>query len=98
MFYEGINEYICSEGHYSVEDIYYSSGFCSVCNKSAVFCCSVDYTNGYEEDNPQTHYGTKEEISYDDVWKIDHYGNKYALKLKKYKPINGPGLNEWKKL
>lgn len=93
MSYEGYNEYLCENGHYNVVDCYYDDIKICSCNSKMKYYHSVDITNGYEENNPSTFPAEKTEIGFDDIWNKDHYGNKYAIKRMKYKPVKN-----WRKM
>lgn len=104
MSYEGYEEYICPDGHHWIVDasimLYgeqsekIQATMCPECKKMAFYHCSVDETNGIEEDNPYTLPGPKEEIGFEDKPMTDHRGNKYFLKIDKYRPILASG--RWK--
>lgn len=96
MSYEGYEEFICPNGHHwGVDASVFNYGnleereqayVCPHCKEKAKYACSVDETNGYNENNPWTFSGPKEEIGFDDEWHQDHYGNKYAVKIPKFQP------------
>ena len=98
MSYEGYVIYLCEEGHKSSFDAYadlakddYSCKH-NNCNKPFVWCQSIDQTNGYFQDDPSTYERNLEVKGFDDIWKEDHYGNKYAVKLLKFTiPNDKPG-------
>jgi len=101
MSYEGYQEKLCSNGHLSYSsDIYgdfiesESPLVCSFCKAPFVFSHEVDETNGVlfdDNDNelPHTIPFPFKEIGFDDIWKEDHYGNKYAVKILKYEIPSG---------
>ena len=90
MSYEGYVEFICSNGHYMTLDAYdHLPRECSKCGSTSAHYHDVVQTNGIEEDNPSTFSSPKEEDGFEDEWHIDHYDNKYATKILKYRPI-GP--------
>ncbi len=98
MSYEGYIIYLCEDGHKSSFDAYsdYTEGnkVCAQnsCGKKFVWCQSIDQTNGYFADDPSTYERELEVSGFDDIWKEDHYGNKYAVKLLKFTiPTNKPG-------
>jgi len=99
MSYEGYIEFICPNGHYHfVDDGYEAEQYkklieCQICHTRPIFFHQVDVTNGYDESHADTCNAEKEEIGFDDQWHSDHYGNKYATKIFKYKPIG----NSWLK-
>lgn len=64
----------------------------------AEWYCSVDYTNGYDENDESTHEPFSSVIGELDDWKEDHYGNKYAVKIFIYEPDSGEGFNQWRKV
>jgi hypothetical protein len=93
MSYEGSEEFICSNGHYSVHNCYLGLPTkCPVCDSTSGHTHFIDETNGYEENDPSTYPAPSESVGFDDDWKVDHYGNRYAVKIHKYRPV---GL-EWK--
>lgn len=49
MSYEGYEQVICVNGHYSVVDCYMAENPCSVCNCAIAWDNPVDTTNGGEE-------------------------------------------------
>lgn len=91
MSYEGYETFLCEKGHVW----YHSAGLdygehgntCSVCLNAPKWECSTDQTNGYYEDEPGTHPPSMREIGFEDQWHVDHYGNRYALKVMKYEPV-----------
>ncbi len=91
MSYEGYTEYLCSNGHLSSLDAYFEAArLCTRCNAKIVFAHDVDETNGvgYDDEGnemPGTIGYPFEENGFDDIWHKDHYGNKYATKLIRYK-------------
>jgi hypothetical protein len=98
MSYEGFTEYLCEDGHLSAKELFESYGATQEeiinhhtceCGKLFKWRWEVDLTNGFLEDYPQTRPGPKKEIGWDDVWHKDHYGNKYATKLHRFKPLTG---------
>ena len=95
MSYEGYVIFLCEEGHKSACDAYESIGdFCkhNNCNKPFVWSQGIDQTNGYYKDDPNTFERKLDVVGFDDIWKTDHYGNKYAIKLLKYAiPEGKPG-------
>lgn len=103
MSYEGYEVYLCRNKHmytenanmFCSEDNEGDSDLCPYCNAPPAYNCSVDTTNGYDENDPSSHEPTVEEVGFTDIWKEDHYGNKYAVKLMHYKPVTGFGMNKW---
>lgn len=97
MSYEGYTERLCVLGHLSRFNAYFDffgedeKPKCSHCGNEFMFSHSVDQTNGveYMEDGVTPHLGTVgypfEENGWEDMWHTDHYGNKYATKLYRYK-------------
>lgn len=92
MSYEGQTFYLLKDGRLRVTDCW------SDAPPDAEWYCEVDNTNGYLENCPQTHEPTMNEVGFIDHWREDHYGNRYAVKSSRYAPVNGPGLNEWRKV
>lgn len=71
MSYEGVEQFICPTGHfYEIDssEITYGNADCKcpMCESEPAIVCSVDYTNGYYEDDPRTFDGPKEEIGFED--------------------------------
>ena len=100
MSYEGVEQFICPAGHFYEIDsraLMYGDAVCEcpVCTATPVWVCSVNYTNGYYEEGPQTYSGPRQEIGFEDDWKVDHYGNKYAVKILLFKPVLE--TNRWEK-
>lgn len=88
MSYEGYTEYLCAAGHYSSQNVYDGDlKECPHCGARLAFSHEVDETNGYDESHPYTCDAPKEEIGFDDVWHVDHYGNRYTTKLARYRPL-----------
>lgn len=98
MSYEGVRQMICTNGHkwevdesiltYGAQSDVVKAHVCTFCKAMAEWQCEVDYTNGYDENDPRTYSGPVENIGFDDDWKVDHYGTRYALKVEKYRPGN----------
>ncbi len=91
MSYEGYEEKLCENGHLSSCDAYKQKNIdtCGFCKKSFVFIHNVDETNGpfYLDDgtpHPDTIPYPFKEIGFDDDWKEDYYGNRYAKKVPRY--------------
>jgi|688.fasta_scaffold177310_2 hypothetical protein len=107
MSYEGVEEFICNKGHYWTLDagvLHYDfldnmrimeKVACPHCKETPAYTCSVDETNGYDPNLPCTFHGPKIEIGYEDIEMQDHHGNKYFVKLERYKPDNS--TNRWRK-
>lgn len=96
MSYEGYTQHLCRFGHLTEQDAMEAMYIeavenCSRCHSPFIFRHGVDQTNGieYQEDGetPQPYcVGYPfEEDGFEDEWHIDHYGNKYATKIPKYK-------------
>ena len=98
MSYEGYEQFICEDGHYTVMGPHYFDIPACDCGKRMKWNCSVDITNGFEEDAPWSKPGIFEEVDWIDQWKVDHYGNRYAEQTCLYIPINKEGENEWRLL
>ena len=100
MSYEGYAEYLCANGHYkSTADDDGSKG-CRHCDAAWAYWHPVNETNGYDPVDTETYEAAKKEDGYDDIWKVDHYGNKYAEKILRYRPVTpeeeGEYDNFWK--
>lgn len=92
MSCEGFDAHICKKGHYYEHGFFDPAvGFdhpnCPVCGEAAEFFCSVDETNGVILDETGTFVPDKLETGFTDKWQVDHYGNKYAVKVITYKPV-----------
>lgn len=88
MGYSGYTEYLCENGHYFTRDCWDSKpSVCPYCQSFIKYFHSVDTTNGYDEEYPDTCRAEKNEIGFDDTWHDDHYGNRYATKRLRYKPL-----------
>jgi hypothetical protein len=50
MSYEGVEEYLCENGHHTVRDVYdrIDDGYCPICRGLIVTVHNVDETNGAE--------------------------------------------------
>lgn len=89
MSYEGYVSYLCQRGHLHTRDAYVDPpAFCPDCDAPFEWERHTDETNGPIEDDPATHPAALEPNSWDDVWNTDHYGNRYATKLWKWKPAD----------
>lgn len=87
MGYSGYTEYLCETGHYFVIDCWDEpAAKCKTCSKKIKFCRGVDTTNGVDLDLECTYPAKREEIGFEDIWKTDHYNNRYATKRILYKP------------
>lgn len=95
MSYEGRDFYILKDGSLVVHQESYGM---VPPPDNVEWEAHVNDTNGYEEDDITTHEPKYEEISFREEWKEDHYGNKYAVKIPIYGPVNGPGCNPWRRI
>lgn len=87
MSYEGYVEYLCERGHLSGADCYDDDLKVCRCGAPMAFRHAVDQTNGEIDDDPHTMPAPVREIGFDDDWKNDHHGNRYAAKLVRYEPV-----------
>lgn len=88
MGYSGYREYLCAAGHYSTQNVYDDDlKSCPHCEAPLAHFHGVDQTNGYDESEPYSCDAPKEEIGFDDVWHVDHHGNRYATKLLRFRPV-----------
>ncbi len=95
MSYEVINEWLCKSGHYLVTDAYDNDpSECDKCGAPMAFAHSIDQTNGYEEDNPDTYPALKTLLGSTDIWHTDHYGTRYATERQRYAPKD----DTWRKV
>lgn len=91
MSYEGYTTFLCANGHeWTVDALDLTMGegdtICPHCSARKAFYRDTDETNGFEKRNPRTHAPKLLEDGFDDFWKQDHYGNRYAVKVPKYRP------------
>lgn len=86
MSYEGINEWITEKGFYLVTGCYDDPPVLEEGDRLS-WRHAVDFTNGIEEGSNCADYAKKEMLGHEDVWHTDHYGNKYASKRLKFKPL-----------
>jgi hypothetical protein len=87
MSYEGSREFIFLDGRYGIQD-------CNTDNPPGVaWWHSIDHTNGVDPEDPNTFPAAKKEVGFLDDWKLDHHGNKYAIKIRLYEPAS----KEWKR-
>ncbi len=94
MSFEGYYEYLCPNKHHWSCDVRDEGGpYCPVCNENPALYRLVDETNGVVEDDPSTMASPLLEVGFQDDWKVDHYQNRYAVKIKCYEPIHP---NDWK--
>lgn len=93
MSYEGYEEYLCTEGHYSSYSCWQDRPtVCGVygCTKPLVLRHAVDETNGFGKP------AQKVEIGWEDVPMKDHYGNAYFVKNLRFSPpVEG---SKWNKI
>ncbi len=84
MPYEGYDECLDENGFYFVN---YNLHRCYI-PAEAVWIHLVDVTNGYnsEDKSYATCNAPKIPNGFVDIWKEDHYGNKYAEKILKWLP------------
>ncbi len=84
MSYEGYDECLDENGFYFVNHDIYGGGI----PKGAVWIHPVDITNGYDFDDESytTCDAPKIPNGFSDIWKEDHYGNRYAEKILKWLP------------
>ena len=89
MGYSGFREYLCASGHYSTRDAYDDDlSKCPDCGGPLTHYHGVDQTNGYDESEPYSCCAPKEVIGFDDEWRTDHHGNRYAVKKVRFRPIS----------
>ena len=93
MSYEGSREFLCANGHHSVFECWDDDPPVCRCGAPMTFAHSIDHTNGDVEDDPSTMPAPKEQIGSDDIWREDHYGNRYAVQDHRYRPVR-----EWQVL
>lgn len=87
MSYEGSKEVLCANGHYWVVDCWDDDPeTCDRCGAPITHTHAIDETNGPCSDDPSTLPAPKECIGQDDDWRTDHYGNRYAIAIPKYRP------------
>lgn len=87
MSYEGYTEYLCENGHYCTADTCDDDpDVCPICDSKLQYFHMVDLTNGEDDTNPNTMIASKTRIKSEDIWKQDHYGNRYAIIVYIYKP------------
>ena len=103
MSYEGVEEFLCKNGHYWTIDAgldayatdeerdHYRT--CPSCCSKAKYHCRIDETNGTDEEIPETYAGPKIEIGWMDIPAEDHYGNKYFVKVPEYQPVLDPVMS-----
>lgn len=89
MSYEGSVEFLCQNGHRSVIGCWDDAPKACRCGARMAYRHAIDHTNGYIEDDPNTQPAPVEPDGWDDVWKEDHYGNRYAIKNPRFKPLSG---------
>lgn len=97
MSYEGYTEFLCKNGHYYCVDIHAPAGeVCPICGEKAAYSSEVDLTNGENENDPYSMPAPRKLIGYSDEWRLDHYGNRYAIKHGLYAPKMGS--KRWKSI
>jgi hypothetical protein len=85
--YSGYREFLCANGHYARTDCWDDDpSECSFCKAKIAQRNSVDTTNGQNDDEAWSMPAAKHPAGFDDKWHQDHYGNRYATKVLKYKP------------
>lgn len=88
MGYSGFTEYLCVEGHFSSRNVWAEDlKACPHCGKAFAHFHGVDQTNGYSEEHPSSCHAPKKLIGFTDVWNNDHYGNRYATKVDRWRPL-----------
>lgn len=86
MSYEGRVEFLCHKGHYTSVECYENEpGECR-CGAKMRYRHSIDDTNGEIDGDPHTRPAPVINDDFDDVWKEDHYGNRYAVALPRFLP------------
>lgn len=90
MSYEGYTQYICGGAHLWQEDDtghnYGDEKLCPVCRREPLWSADVDLTNGERPELLYTMPAPVRELAPEDQWKVDHYGNRYAVRIKRYLP------------
>ncbi len=86
MSYEGHEEYLCAVGHRTQVDCNEDRPKACRCGEALVWRHSVDETNGFYVEDASTFAAGTRLIGFDDVWHVDHYGNKYATKIDRFEP------------
>lgn len=91
MSFEGYREFICSGGHYWTRDVYDDSPkACPRCGKPVAHAHTVDETNGHDENLPGSWPMKKRVIGYEDEWRHDRHGNRYAHTIELFAPEKDP--------
>lgn len=95
MGYKGYEEFLCEKGHFTTYDRndFPYSDICARCGARLTHQHSVDQTNGFSAEHAATCPAPKMEFGFEDEWHIDHYGNRYAVKIPLYKPQPGAWSN-----
>lgn len=88
MSYEGSQEWLCANGHYLMGSCWDAElTVCPRCHAPITHRHSIDETNGPDESDPSTLPAPKEQIGTEDDWHTDHHGNRYAVLVRRYKPV-----------
>lgn len=89
MSYEGSREFLCLLGHHLEIDCNQDDPHeCPHCHSPIAFRHSIDHTNGYDEDDPNTYPAEKVIYGHDDIWHKDHHSNRYATKRYRWSPAD----------
>lgn len=89
MSYEGYEQYICPNKHSWERDARSNDEcVCPVCREAPEFYHDVETTNGVCESIPSSLPADMNEVGFEDDWRTDHYGNRYAIKIPHYVPAN----------
>lgn len=98
MSYEGIEEFLCVNGHYSTSGCYDSHNWCPHCGADLLHRHPVDMTNGMDSarSDPMCHtrHAPKKKVGADLLWAVDKFGNPYCTEEARYKPSGRKGI--WK--
>lgn len=86
MSYEGRVEFLCRRGHYTSIGCYENDLETCRCGAPMRYRHSIDDTNGEIEDDPDTTLAPVVEDGHDDDWRVDHYGNRYAVAIPRFTP------------
>lgn len=93
MSYEGFQEYLCARGHYHCYDC--QDDVPMVCGQHGCMARlkwvhQVDTTNGYDPRYEVTSFAERIPMGFDDIQKVDHYGNVYYEQHLRFAPAQGP--------
>lgn len=89
MSFEGSIEFIAKDGSYWVCDVYDEPAkpLSPYTESPAEWWHLIDMTNGIVDDDANTFPAPKKRVGRIDIWREDHYGNRYAVPIDLFEPV-----------